>query len=146
MYMDAQNRPSLDQTVAAAAGTVKSTDSIDMLSALDSPGRAFPHPAYSVMTEALASAGAATIQAQLIESDNSDLSSPTVLASGPVVAKADAVAGAVLMDAPLPDTDARYLGFQYVIGVATTTAGTVTSGIVGGTDRPATVIPMNTGL
>jgi hypothetical protein len=146
MYMDAQNRPSNAQSVAAAVGTIVSTDSIDMLTALDAPGRAFPLRAWAGMVSALTSAGAATIQAQLIESDNSNLSSPTVLASGPVLALADASAGAELIDVPLPDTSKRYLGFQYLIAGATSTGGTVTSGIVGGTDRPATLIPMNTGL
>lgn len=146
MFMDAQNRPSSAQSVATTVGTVVSTDSIDMLTALDSPGRAFPLRAWAGMASALTSGGAATIQAQLIESANSDLSSPTVLASGPTLALAAAAAGAELLDVPLPDTNARYLGFQYVIAGATTTGGTVTAGIVGGTDRPATLIPMNTGL
>ena len=146
MLMDAQNRPSLNQSVAAAAGTIVSTDSIDMLTAVDNPGRAFALRAYAVMTAALTSGGAATIQCQLIESANSNLSSPTVLATGPQLALAAAAAGAKLLDVPLPDTSARYLGFQYIIGTATTTGGTATAGIVGGTDRPASTIPMNLGL
>lgn len=146
MLMDAQNRPSFNQSVAAAAGTIVSTDSIDTLAAVDNPGRAFPLRAIAVLTAALTSGGAATIRAELIESDNSNLSSPTVLIAGQNLALAAAVAGAKLLDAPLPDTSKRYLGFQYVIGTATTTGGTVTSGIVGGTDRPVGTIPMNTGL
>lgn len=145
MLMDAQARPSLNQSVAAAAGTIVSTDSIDLLSAADNPGRSgMPLRAYAVMTAALVGAGA-SIQAQLISSANSNLSSPTVLASGPVVGVAAAVAGAVLMDQALPDSNQRYLGFQYVISGATTTGGTATAGIVGGTDRNSSVIPMNLG-
>jgi hypothetical protein len=147
MLMDAQNRPSNNQSIAAAAGTIVSTDSIDMLSALDNPGRSgVPLRAIAVLTTTVTSGGAATVQAQLIESANSNLSSPTVLATGPQLALAAAVAGAELLDVPLPDTSARYLGFQYIIGTATTTAGAVTAGIVGGTDRPSQTIPMNTGL
>jgi hypothetical protein len=143
MYMDAQNRPSNDQSLAVAAGTTVSTDSIDMLTAHDNPGRAGHLRAVAVLTTAMA--GGTSVQAQLIQSATSDLSAPEVLASGPVVAVADAAAGTKLLDAPLPDTDARYLGFQYVT-VGVHTAGAVTAGIVAGSDRPATNIPMNTGL
>lgn len=147
MLMDAQARPSNAQSVAAAAGTIVSTDSIDLLSAADNPGRSgMPLRAIAVMVAALTSGGASTIQAQLISSDNSNLSTPTVLASGPVLALAAAGVGAKLLDVPLPDSTQRYLGFQYLIGAATSTGGSVTAGIVGGTDRNSTVIPMNTGL
>lgn len=147
MLMDAQNRPSFNQSVAAAAGTIVSTDSIDLLTANDNPGRGgLPLRAIAVLTAAVTSGGAATIQGQLISSANSNLSSPTVLASGPVLALAAAVAGAELLDVPVPDIAQRYLGFQYVIGTATTTGGTVTSGIVGGTDNAVQTIPMNLGL
>lgn len=147
MIMDAQNRPSHNQSVAAAAGTIVSEDSIDLLTSLDSPGRSGHLRAVAVLTTALASGGAATIKAELISSEASNLASGvTVLDTGPTIAVADAAAGTKLLDVPLPDTDDRYLGFRYTIGTATTTAGTVTAGIVGGTDRPATNIPMNTGL
>lgn len=143
MIMDAQNRPSNAQSVVGT-GTIVSTDSIDLLSPLDNLGRSgVPIRAVAVMTTALA--GATSIQAQLIESANGNLSSPNVLASGPVVAVAAAGAGAKLLDVPVPDTGARYLGMQYVI-VGTSTAGNVTAGLVGGTDRNSTVIPMNLGV
>lgn len=145
MYMDAQARPSLNQSVAAAAGTIVSTDSEDLLSALDNPGRNNADlRAVAFLTAALVGAGA-SIQAQLISSANSNLSSPTVLASGPVVAVANAAAGTKLLDVPMPDVAQRYLGFQYIISGATTTGGTVTAGFVGGTDRNSSVIPMNLG-
>lgn len=145
MYMDAQNRPSNNQSVAAAAGTIVSTDSIDLLTANDNPGRSGqPIRAIATMTAALVGAGA-SIRAEFIESANSNLSSPTVLIAGPTTGVAAAVAGAKLLDAPLPDTTKRYVGFQYVITGATTTGGTVTAGLVAGTDRPVSNIPMNTG-
>lgn len=145
MYMDAQARPSLAQSVAAAAGTIVSTDSIDLLTAIDNPGRSgMPLRAWAGMTAALVGAGA-SIQAQLISSANSNLSSPTVLASGPVIAVANAGAGATLLDVPMPDVAQRYLGFQYLISGATTTGGTATAGIVAGTDRNSSTIPMNLG-
>ncbi|MFL6728054.1 MAG: Bbp16 family capsid cement protein [Sphingomicrobium sp.] len=146
MYMDAQNRPSLAQSVAAAASTIVSTDSIDLLSALDNPGRSSVDlRAIAVMTTALVGAGA-SIQAQLISSASSNLGSPTVLASGPVTTVANAGIGTVLLDVPMPDVAQRYIGFQYVISGATTTAGAVTAGFVGGSDRGSRFIPMNLGL
>lgn len=145
MLMDAQARPSNGQSVAAAAGTIVSTDSIDLLSAVDNPGRSGTQlRAVALMATALVGAGA-SIQAQLISSASSNLGTPTVLASGPVIAVANAGAGAKLLDVPVPDVAQQYLGFQYLISGATTTGGTATAGIVGGTDRNATTIPMNIG-
>lgn len=145
MYMDAQNRPSNNQSLIAGAGTVVSTDSIDMLTGVDNPGRAGNLRAIAVLTTALAGAGA-SLQAQLIQSDNANLSSPDVLASGAVVPMASGAQGTKLLDVPMPDTTKRYLGLQYVITGAALTAGAVTSGLVGGTDRASTSVPMSTGL
>lgn len=141
MYVDAQNRPSNDQSVAGS-GTITSTDSIDLLTANDNPGRSQNMRAHSVMTEALA--GATSIKAQFVQSANADLSSSDTLVEGPVVAVADAVVGAVLMDKPLPDSSKRYIGFKYVL-VGTATGGAVSSQLVAGTERPSTGIEMNTG-
>lgn len=141
MIMDAQNRPSNAQAITT--GTQVSTDSIDLLSAQDNPGRS-GQPMRAVALVSTTLTGGTSVQAQLISSANANLSSPTVLASGPVVAEAAAVAGKVLLDVPLPDVAERYLGFQYV-NVGTHGAGAVTAGIVGGTDRPSSVIPMNLG-
>lgn len=143
MYMDAQARPSNNQSLAAVAGTYVSTDSIDLLTAIDNPGRGgMPMRMVAVVTTT--GAGGTSVQAQLISSANSNLSSPNVLTSGPVVALANLAAGAKLLDVPLPDITDRYLGVQYVT-LGTFTALGVTAGIVGGTDRNSTVIPMNLG-
>lgn len=142
MLMDAQNRPSLAQAITT--GTQVSTDSIDLLSAVDNPGRSGGPGLRAVALVAVTLTGGTSVQAQLISSASSNLSSPTVLASGPVVAEANAVAGAVLLDVPIPDVAQRYLGFQYV-NVGIHGAGSVTAGIVGGTDRPSSVVPMNMG-
>ena len=95
MYTDAELRPSQAQSVVGAAGNYVSTNTIDLLAAVNNQGRGRPRRAYAVMTTALA--GATNIKAQYIQSANADLSSPDVLIDGPVVAAADAVAGAVLM-------------------------------------------------
>lgn len=145
MYMDAQNRPSNNQSlVIGAPGTIVSTDSIDMLTAVDNPGRSCMLRAIAVLTAALVGAGS-SIRAEFIQSDNSNLSTPDVLSVGPTFAVAAAGAGTKLLDVPMPDTTRRYCGFQYVITGALTTGGTATAGLVGGTDRNASVVPMNLG-
>jgi hypothetical protein len=140
MYTDAQNRPSNNQSIVGT-GTIVSTDCIDLLSANRNIGRNVPMRAVVTLTTALAGG---SVRAELIESANANLSSPTVLSVGPTVA-AGAAAGFELLDVPIPDTAKRYLGFQYVI-TGTTTTGTVFGGIVAGTDRRVNEIAMVTGL
>jgi hypothetical protein len=143
MYTDAQNRPSLNQSLALAAGTYASTDSVDLLTANRNIGRAFTQRAHAALTTALASG--TSVQAQLIESPNANLSSPTVLASGPVITTANGTIGAKLFDAPIPGTTKRYIGFQYIV-VGTMTTGAVTAhvGLAETDNQPYPV--MNTGL
>lgn len=142
MITDAQNRPSNNQTITGT-GTVVSTDRIDLLSANRNVGRSFPMRMAVSVTAALA--GGTSIQAQLVESANADGSSPTVLASGPVVALAAATAGAELLDVPIPGTAKRYLGVQYVLVGTFTGTGTVSAHVVAETDNQ-TYPTMNTGL
>ena len=147
MYTDAHNRPSNNQSLTGAAATTVSTDSIDLLTANRNIGRnSVGMRAISSVTVAFA--GGTSVQAQLISSANANLSSPTVLASGPVVPVASAVAGKVLLDTPVPDTAQRYIGFQYItIGIHTGAgANAVSSHLVANTDRPSTQVEMNTGL
>jgi hypothetical protein len=76
----------------------------------------------------------------------SNLSSPTVLASGPTVLTAAGTIGADLLDVPLPDSAQRYLGVQYVIA-GTMTTGKASAMFVAGTDRTTHAnVTMNTGL
>ncbi len=142
MIMDAQNRPSLAQSLAGAAATTASTDSIDLLTANRNPGRSGQLRAVALVTTAFT--GGTAVYAQLVSSANANLSSPTVLATGPTVVDADAIAGKELLDVPVPDSAQRYLGFQYVT-TGTHSTGAVTSGIVAATDVPATTIAMQTG-
>lgn len=143
MITDAQNRPSNNQSLVGLTGTVVSTDSIDLLSANRNVGRTYPMRMAAYMTAALA--GATSVQAQLIESANANLSSPTVLASGPVTATADATLGRELLDVNIGGTTKRYIGVQYVIVGTAPTAGTVTAVVVSETDNQP-YITMNTGL
>jgi hypothetical protein len=144
MITDAQNRPTtVSQVIAGAAGTTVSTDSIDMLTANRNIGRGFPMRMHVAVTVALA--GGTSIQAQLIESANANLSSPTVLASGAVVPLASATAGAELLDVPIPGTTKRYLGLQFVTLGTFTGSGAVQGNLVAETDNQP-YITMNTGL
>lgn len=143
MIMDAQNRPSNQQSLAVAAGTTVSTDSIDLLVPQANPGRSGGMLRVIAMCST-AFTGGTSVQAQLIQSANANLSSPDILASGLVIVDAAAVIGKVLLDVPLPDTSKRYLGLQYVtVGVHTT--GNVTAGVVGGTNNLVGNIPMQLG-
>ena len=144
MITDAQNRPTtVAQSIAMAAGTTVSTDSIDLLTANRNVGRGFAMRMYCNVTVALA--GGTSIQAQMITSASSNLSSPTVLASGAVIALANATAGAKLLDAPIPGTAQRYLGLQFVTLGTFTGAGAVQGGVVSETDNQP-YVAMNTGL
>lgn len=143
MITDAQNRPTTVAQAITGTGTVVSTDSIDLLTANRNVGRSFPMRMFTSVTVALA--GGTSIQVQVIESANANLSSPTVLASGPVVPLASATAGAELLDVPIPGTTKRYLGLQFVLVGTFTGSGAVQGGVVSETDNQP-YIAMNTGL
>ena len=131
MITDAQNRPSFGQSLVGT-GTIVSTDSIDLLTANRNVGRSFAMRVVAVLPTALV--GATSVQAQLITSASSNLSTPTVLASGQAIPLASATLGAKILDVPIPGTSQRYLGLQYVlVGVAS--AGTVTAVVVSESDN-----------
>lgn len=142
MITDSQLRPSQAQTLAVGAGTVVSTNSIDLLSANSDIGRGKQRRVYATLVTALA--GGTSVQAQYIQSANSDLSSPDVLASGPVVIDAAGTVGAKLLDVVAPDNTKRYVGFQYVL-VGIHTAGAVSSYILADTPQQP-YLPSNTGF
>lgn len=140
MYLDKQTLLSDDQDLSQAAGTYVSTNTIDLGTAGTIPhlggtplmdiGRGNEPDLLCQITETFTSGGAATLTVQLIQSANADLSSPTILQTTPALALATLVAGYQFRLRIPPGISARYLGVQYVIGTATTTAGTVTAGIV----------------
>lgn len=73
--------------------------------------------------------GGTSLQVNLVESANSDLSSPTILASSPVTVEASLTAGTRLLAMSIPWTSKRYLGLQFVT-VGTHGAGTIWGGVV----------------
>lgn len=125
MRTDREMTFSADQAVTT--GTQVSTDKYDTgVSGINiNNGRELE--IFASVTTAFA--GGTSLNAQLVESDSSDLSSPTVLASSGVIAEANLTLGAVLLRTTLPRTSKRYLGMQYVT-VGTHTAGTVWAGVV----------------
>lgn len=139
-YLDAENLCSINQTIAAVASTIVCSSPIDLgATAVDQlgnvlmndPARSRRVEMFAEVTEAVLSASSATVECDIIQSANSDLSSPDVLASTPAIAKASLVIGYNFkIELPVGSVTKRYLGLQYVIGTATTTAGKVTGGFV----------------
>src|SRR5436189_6056907 len=113
MIIDAQNRPTgSSQSLTGAAATTLSTDSVDLLTANRNVGRSFPIRAQALVATAFT--GGTSVSAALVQSANSNLSSPDVLVQGAAIADATAVAGYELLDTAIPGTTKRYLGFQFV--------------------------------
>lgn len=139
MITDAQTKFSDAQAVTT--GTQLSTNAYDMGVARDI-GRGRDLRIYANVVTAFT--GGTSLQVNVVESNNSDLSSASVIATGAVTAEASLTAGAVIVDVPLPKTSKRYLGLQYVT-VGTHTAGAVTGGIVINTDSNTT-FPAVTGF
>lgn len=128
MITDAQTNFSSSQS--PTTGTQVSTNAYDMGTARDL-GRGRNIRVYDEVVTTFT--GGTSLQANVIQSANSDLSSPTVIFTGTAIAEASLVAGAKLLDVVLPLTSQRYLGIQYV-SVGTHTAGAVTGGMVLDTD------------
>lgn len=142
MITDAQLRCSNNQSLTGAAATTTSTNTIDLLSANTNMGigdrrraRVQVGTAFTVGT---------SVQALYVQSANADLSSSDTLATGAVIADADAVAGKVLMDIIAPSNTKRYVGFKFVT-LGTHTTGTIGfAGIVADTDQQP-YLPANLG-
>lgn len=139
MIMDMEALLSENQDISQVVGTYVSTNTYDTGavgtppaggSLVADPGRAPGTELLVQITDDVLSAGAATVDFQLIESANADLSAPTVLQATGAIGKADLVAGYQARLAVPAGITQRYLGVQYVIAGATTTAGTVTAGFV----------------
>lgn len=140
MITDAQTR--LSNAQAITTGTQVSTNTWDGLATATNPGVGENRRVFAKVSTTLT--GGTSVQCQLIQSANANLSSPDVLISGPVVAEAAAVAGAVLLDTIIPPTvTKRYIGVQYV-NVGTHGAGAVEAHIVADVSH-MTYPPSNTG-
>ena len=139
MITDAQAKFSDAQAITT--GTQVSTNAYDMGTARDI-GRGRQLRVFANVGAAFASGTSLTVN--VIQSANSDLSSPTVISAGATIAEAALTAGKSLLDVVMPTTSQRYLGLQFV-SVGTHTAGTVNGGIVMDSDSNTT-FPAVTGF
>ncbi len=139
MILDAQSQFSSSQ--ALTTGIQLATNVYDMGIARDIGRGGSVRLFLEVVT---AFTGGTSLQVNVIESNNSDMSSPNVILAGPVFAEANLVVGADLLNVVLPKTTRRYIGVQYV-SVGTHTAGAVTGGILLNVDSNVT-FPASTGF
>jgi len=125
MMYDRETAFSLDQAVTAA-GTVNSTDVYDAGVDLNiNTNRELQ--VFAEVTEAFA--GGTSVNLQLVESDNEDLSAGDVLAESGAIDVADLADDYRFFAQALPRTSKRYLGFQ-IVSVGTFTAGKFSGGLV----------------
>lgn len=139
MILDKQNLLSDAQSLAVAAGSHLSTNTIDLGASGTSPilgqlaardvGQGEP---LDLLVQVVTTAtGGTSVQAQVVQADDAALSSNLeVLAESGVIPTAQLVAGYQFKVAFVPiGVTKRYLGVRYVT-VGTHTAGAVTAGIV----------------
>lgn len=95
------------------------------------PGLGWPLRVLFEITTAVTSGGAATVQFQLLMSDDAAQTvNATVVASTRVWGKASLVVGFKDRLVVPPNVTQRFLGIQYVVGTAALTAGVLFAGLV----------------
>lgn len=140
MITDQNLRVSVAQDISAIESTIVSTDSIDMAPASGNEpidiGSGMKLRACFTITEAVVGT-VSTITFQIITDSTADLATtPLVIGTSIAIPEAQLTLGKnifVEMNQDLLDSQGlvqRFLGCQYVIGVATTTLGTVTANFV----------------
>lgn len=143
MIFSEQEKFSTDQDISQVIGTYNSTNILDTgapgtvygaASALSrNVGKGIPVSILTQLTADVTSGGAATLQFQIETADEEAMDTTNVvIAESQVYALADLVAGLQFGVDVLPIDCKRYLRVNYIIAGATTTAGTVTSGITWG--------------
>lgn len=139
------------QSIAQVAGSYLSDKSVDTQSgfatfpgtpAIGGPllgdfGRVGTHLDIAVVvTTAVTSAGAATLQLQIIQADDAALTANVEVLREtralPAGAGTSIFGLGVYRVGRVPSMSRRYVGLRYVIGAATTTAGVVTAGLAYG--------------
>ncbi len=142
MYTDINMRVSVDQDISAVVSTIVSTDSIDLnpnaIGANQAPdiGSGMKIKAAFTITEAVVGT-VSTVEFQIITATDAALTTSVVVIGTTIaVPEAQLVLSAQLfaeMNQDVLDRQGmvqRFLGCQYVIAVATTTLGTVTTDFV----------------
>lgn len=95
-------------------------------------GKGVPVALLCQVIEAFTSAGAATLTVTLQTSVDEAFTSPIDVVASPTFAKTVLIPGFQLLPEHIPYGLEQYVRIKYVIGTATTTAGTVKAGIVTG--------------
>lgn len=130
MITDAQLTLASAQALTA---TAVSPNTIDLSQARDI-GSGEDVRVYFNVDTALTSAGATTLQIQIITSAAANLSSPTILAQSDAIPKASLVAGfnfeLVVPKSVINALGQRYLGLQLTVNVANFSAGAYSAGLV----------------
>jgi len=127
MILDKDNMLSEDQTIAAVASTIVSTNVVDL--SVVKKGEGNPIPISVQITDAVLSTGSATVQLIVMTDNDVAFGSPTTVFTSAAIAKAALVAGYTFLIKYLPDNMERYVRVSYVIAVETTSAGTVTASV-----------------
>jgi len=130
MILDAHALFSDDQDLSQTVATYNSTNVLDFAAAGIDAGA--PLRIVIQVTEAFTSGGAATLQVQVAgDAASAAFGAEVILAQTPALALATiAVLGYQIALNVVPSTALRWMRLNYVIGGATTTAGTVTAGII----------------
>lgn len=101
-------------------------------------GRGRPIRAKVTVDTAFTTGAGGTLAVNYIQSANSDLSSPDILATLlPATGVSGLTAGASLYDGVLPSNTKRYVGFQNIIATGAMTAGNLTEQFVLDTNSAA---------
>jgi len=130
MYLDLENLFSDDQDISQVAATYPSTNALDLTASPRAIGPGATVKCMAQMTAALVGA-TATMNVRLICSAVTALTTPTVIKETSALVVGTFIAGwTVIFSAPVEAIPLRFLGFDYVIATATTTAGTITAGIL----------------
>jgi len=144
MILDKQNMLSEAQVVTASA---VSTNTIDLGVARDI-GAGEELSFFITVDETAVSAGATTVEFQVISSAAAALTSPTVLGGSGPIAKAELTLGRKVIELKVPRAallaqpiGQRYLGVQFAVLVANLSAGKFTVGIAADFDDKNKIYP-----
>ncbi len=144
MILDILTLMSDDQDLSQTAGTYYSdilnlagdpgyTTSVDAPNGIQHDlGKGYAVELLCQLTETVTSGGAATMTVSLQTATDEVFTSPIDLVVSSTFALAALVAGTYLLPQHVPYGTEQYVRIKYVIGTATTTAGTATAGITMG--------------
>ena len=116
-----------DQDLAHAAADILGTNVLDIGEHDSKIGNCEQLRVVVRCTENFASSGAATLVIAVVDGDEDDLSDAEVLVQTKAYALSELKKHNLLLDVGIPVPNKRYMGIQYTIGVATTTAGKATA-------------------